>query len=538
MKKTALLLGVNAKNIFGINKAFHGSGKERQRAIFRLIGGVVLGLFLCASLFGMYYGMAQALDSVGALGALLSMAVVGASVLTIIDTLFRTTNVLFSFKDYDIIMSLPIKTGSVVMSRIASMYMFDLFFSLMVMVPALIAYALFATPDIGFYILFIIMTLSLPLIPMSVGIIPGVLIGLLVSRMKRKSIMSLIATFVLMAVYFYLYYNLISSNLFVDMDSGSILAAGGAIQSIYPPSAWFVNGLSGSIAYTAAFIAVGVAAIGVITLALSSCYKKLHDIVTAQKTTSGVAYKFGSIRGSTQFKALYKREWRYYTSSTPYMMNTLFGYIMLLALGVLAVIFRDSLIGFFVDTSAALMSRIHVVIAFMTAGFIACSTISSVSISLEGKQLWVLQSIPVPAMKVFRVKMFFSAHIGVIVSLMVSALLVIAFSPNVATAVIMFVIPAVFAIFYSVFGLWINLLLPKFDWKTQMQAVKQGASTLIVNVAGMFLAMGLLILLLMTDIDVLLFSSIVTAAFLILTILMLELLRVKANSIMRRLAEK
>ena len=44
---------------------------------------------------------------------------------------------LFGFKDYDLVMSLPVPTSSVVLSRIASLYAMSLLFGVLVMVRAL-----------------------------------------------------------------------------------------------------------------------------------------------------------------------------------------------------------------------------------------------------------------------------------------------------------------------------------------------------------------------------------------------------------------
>ena len=53
----------------------------------------------------------------------------------------KTNGVLFGFKDYDLVMSLPVPTSSVVLSRIASLYAMSLLFGVLVMVPAFAVYA-------------------------------------------------------------------------------------------------------------------------------------------------------------------------------------------------------------------------------------------------------------------------------------------------------------------------------------------------------------------------------------------------------------
>ena len=61
---------------------------------------------------------------------------------------------------------------------------------------------------------------------------------------------------------------------------------------------------------------------------------------------------------------------------------------------------------------------------------------------------------------------------------------------NPLTRVLLFLTPAALTVFQAMFGVAVNLRFPKFDWISEMIAVKQGASTLI----AMFGAMALVAL--------------------------------------------
>ena len=92
MKPFILLLKIQLLGLFGINKTLHADPAKAKRTL--------------------------------ALAALVVAAVV-----------------LFGFKDYDLVMSLPVPTSSVVLSRIASLYAMSLLFGVLVMVPAFAVYA-------------------------------------------------------------------------------------------------------------------------------------------------------------------------------------------------------------------------------------------------------------------------------------------------------------------------------------------------------------------------------------------------------------
>lgn len=48
----------------------------------------------------------------------------------------------------------------------------------------------------------------------------------------------------------------------------------------------------------------------------------------------------------------------------------------------------------------------------------------------------------------------------------------------------LFVTPAVYAVFISVTGLSVNLQFPKFDWQSPQQAVKQSMSVMVTMLTG------------------------------------------------------
>lgn len=69
-------------------------------------------------------------------------------------TINKASGVLFSYKDYDLVMSLPVKTSHVVASRILQLYVLNLFFTLMAMLPAGAVYAIKVNPGALFYLFF------------------------------------------------------------------------------------------------------------------------------------------------------------------------------------------------------------------------------------------------------------------------------------------------------------------------------------------------------------------------------------------------
>lgn len=74
-----------------------------------------------------------------------------ASLLSFFFTIFKANGELFGFFDYDTLMSLPIKTTTIIASRFMYLYIWNTLLSLLIMLPAGVIYAVFSNPNRLFY---------------------------------------------------------------------------------------------------------------------------------------------------------------------------------------------------------------------------------------------------------------------------------------------------------------------------------------------------------------------------------------------------
>lgn len=56
------------------------------------------------------------------------------------------------------------------------------------------------------------------------------------------------------------------------------------------------------------------------------------------------------------------------------------------------------------------------------------------------------------------------------------------------------VVPVSFSVFVSCFGLYVNLKHQKFDWKTEVEVVKQSVATMITTFTGMGISMSMILI--------------------------------------------
>ena len=123
----------------------------------------------------------------------------------------------------------------------------------------------------------------------------------------------------------------------------------------------------------------------------------------------------------------------------------------------------------------------------------AAATISSMnditapSVSLEGKSLWLLQSLPVDPWKVLWAKVRLHWFITSIPTIVLLFACKYAFGFDALEWFVMFVVVMLFIMFMAEFGLIMNLLKPNLTWTNEVIPIKQSMAVFVATFGGMIL---------------------------------------------------
>lgn len=211
--------------------------KEKHRLIgfFFLFGWAGICI-LCVSFF-YSYAMAMSLHQIGAdLRILPALMMAACCIITLITTIYKSTGTLFRFQDYDMLMAAPVKTSTIVASRIILLYTFNLGFCFMIMGPAAVVYALWATPSWTFYPLFLLCFLAIPLIPIILATLLGMVISLFSVRFRHSSIIAILLTVLLTACALLVSFQM--QTILTDLGNISQRLMD-SVNHIYPFAQWF-----------------------------------------------------------------------------------------------------------------------------------------------------------------------------------------------------------------------------------------------------------------------------------------------------------
>ena len=475
--KYKYLLRMQMYNLFGINRLIHSRGKQdKQRSAIV----AVLGLAAIAILIVYTTKFSNSMALAGLSEALPTLMVVVCSLATLTLTFVKSTGVLIGLKDYDMVMSMPVNTISIVTSRVTLLYLTNLIISFIAMLPSSIIYIWYERPPICSYLFLAGALFLTPIIPMIISLSLGVLIVAVSSRSRHKNIFSLVLSTaaVLMIV--------LASAKTQSMDEVQItnlgVAMAEAVNKFYPPAVLFTNALlHNDLVGFAIFAAVSLlSGIAFVTI-VSHYYKTLNTAVFSHYAKKD--YKIGALKSSSPFMALYKKELHRLSSCTIYALNSCIGIVLLLVVASFAVFFMPSTLRQQAEVMG-IMSVIQNIMPIALAVFVSMTSTTAASLSLEGKNRWIMCSVPTQARTVYNSKI--AVNLTVILPVLyVSAILIRIVIPcSLMQTVLMFLIPTVYAFFISVLGIYLNIKFPKYDWTSEYYAVKGGAISVLATVGG------------------------------------------------------
>jgi ABC-2 type transport system permease protein len=382
--------------------------------------------------------------------------------------------------DSDFLLSLPLKKYEIVLSKTISKYSFSLMLASMVMLPTLVLYSAIIEVSASVIVWGIVLLLLLPLLSVGLNYIINFLLVRLFNRMKHANLVKTLFAIVLFGglIAIYVYNSAVMGTITMEtiddyLNSNFLIG-------------WCVKLMADSNLLCLLYLALvtfGVFAIGVVLY--SSIFGK--TFVAYKNKSAKVTY---SNNGS--FGTLFKKELRKYFSTPIYMFNTIIGPIILVLLTVFLLIKGNSLramIGMLIDTQTifAILTLIYLYMCAMTQ-------VSCVSVSLEGRYLWILKSMPVNSRYVLLSKSLLNMLIFLPVHLITATTISIVFGAGTFEFLMFVLLPVLLNILTSFGGTYINLLLPKLNWDNEVQVVKNSLSVIVTMLISIFFAFVPLIL--------------------------------------------
>ena len=462
-------------------KAGGGAGQAGTILLF-----LVLFAFVAFAVFTMAMGMGEAMAAVGLLPMLLLIALSFSTIFVLVLCIYRMPGFLFSFKDFDLLMSMPIKPSVILGSKLFTSYLENLGAAALVSLPFMIVYGIMTGAGIAYYLLMILICLFIPLLPMTVGGLLAFGLAKLATKLKMKNLVMIVGMVLVMGLAFAWSFGAQTLT-----ETEGIMASLGMfnqIGSVLFTSRFFVEALSGP-NLLSLLIFIGIS-LGLFALFILLFGRAFRHINTAMRQITGRRRKgkTAKIEVRSPLGALLHKEIRTYFGSFIYIFNTCVGVVLATLLAIVAVILGPTALSFLADLQMVGPDFAPFILMMIFSFFIACGNICAPSISIEGSRFYILRALPIDPKDVFRAKLLL--HVIITLPLMVldAAVLCAVLQFSLADTLLFIVYVAVFVVFIGTLGLSMNLKFPRLDYKDDMTAVKQSASVFSCIMIGMVLA--------------------------------------------------
>ena len=447
--------------------------KKQSSIVIASFGIITLAIFFCV-----YNIMtAKTLVQVGQQELIPAYMVAVSSFSILFLTIVYSNGILFGSRDMETLLSLPLKSSDIISSKFMFMYLLNFLIGLIFMLPGGIVWGLNGGLNALQIILFFVSIIFVPLMPMCIAACMGIIIVVVSSFFKRRNVIALIVSFAMIGIIGYIAVSAMKSG---NEDSIEIMLAK-QITGLYPISGLFMQHQNFPM-----YIGVGIFI--VLSVVIFYIFVKIvslkYGLLNYLSITRSRYYdtKNSNIRKSI-FLALYKKEMGRFLSSYMAVLNAGLGVILLCVFSIFLFFNSVEQIG---ESSG--IENINEYLSNFAPLFIASmlslSCPAASAISLEGKNIWILQSSPV------KVKMILNSKIAVNLTLHLIGYMISIFAftlkldMNFIQIINLIIVPICYSIFITVIGISLNKKYPNYEWESEMMVVKQSMPVIVSGFVG------------------------------------------------------
>lgn len=396
-------------------------------------------------------------------------------------SVFNTFSGLYLPKDNDLLLSMPIPVKYIMASRLAGVYLMGLMYSGVMSVPTAIVYLVTRGAGVARVVGGILFVLIQSVIVLILSCLLGYVVARISQKLKNKSFITVLISLVFFGLY-YLFYFRAQEMLSAFLANASVW--GEKIKGFaYPVYALGMVGTGNIIAMLGCTVVVSL----LFLLTMYVISKSFIKIATSTADSGTKSKIRAESKTGTYSGALFRKEMARFTSSPNYMLNCGLGLLFLPVGGIFIAIKARTLLDALsmMDISEGMIA---VVFACAVCLMLTMIDITAPSVSLEGKNLWILGSLPVRAKDALIAKLKVQLVVTAPPLLIADICGIVGLRTSAAESVMILLVTFIFMLFQALFGLFLGLKMPNLSWTSEIMPIKQSGSVTINILGGMAVA--------------------------------------------------
>lgn len=490
MKQFMSLLKLELVNILGLNVLRHTRDprEKRKKRIMLIVILAVIGVILV----GYMAAYAYMLTTVNLAHRIPLFHSIVAMVLFLMYGSWRARGIIFRESDLDLCSSLPVSGNAITAARFVRLYVGNLLIGIGMLVPGLVICGVSTGAGAMFYLGIPLACIVLPILPSALAAWFGIAVSAIVARNRHKVLTEV--TLAIVVVVGMMVLSMVMSSKMPSMSGATetndeitakvtsmidnvLTKAERTIPPLRGLAAAILEGnLLRLLVYgliTAAFLVLSAWIIGRSFFGIS---RRLYA------TRDHREFRLSEMKRESVMRALLRKESARYFSSGIYVSNTIIGPVMAVLFAV-AFAFFD--VNKLVSNAGSLPFTVHAeaAIPYLISMMFVLVTISSTSLSMEGKYWWISLSLPLTTRDVMGAKIMFNLVFVAPFYAVAEIAMLFTVRATFLERLWILVIPAVMIVFSVVYGLFVNTKFPKFQWENAAEVVKQSASVALGMIA-------------------------------------------------------
>lgn len=397
--------------------------------------------------------------------------------LGVFGSVFNTYSSLYQAKDNDLLLAMPIPPSRILLFRLLGVYAMGLMYELIVMIPTVFIWLLEAPFSICGTIHVLLIPICLSALILVLSAILGWVIALIAAKVRHKNIMTVIVSLGFIGVYYYICGSAYSLLELVILNMDEI---GKTVRIVLFPLYHMGMAAEGSVSSMLLFAAFTAAVTAVVYMILSRSF--LH-LATVNRGAARAVYKERNMKAGSIRQALLWKEWKRFVGSANYMLNCGLA-ILLMPLSAAMLIWKAEdihMVIALIPGASEILPLIAIAAVCMVASM---NDMTAPSISLEGKNLWILQSFPIAGKDVLAAKLELHLLLTLFPALTLSLALIWLLNLEPVYIAAMLLILVLYVVLTASFGLLLNLKLPNLNWTSEIVPIKQGLPVMIALFGG------------------------------------------------------